>query len=546
VKPDKTKAKIAFIKLNFPQRVFLKMLTVAIIDALADSRVRLASTINASLSEPGLDFHLLPRISIIPLALQELKFHTAPQVIIVGPGLIEQEITTVAAIRAQLPDVRILALVPSDRNRIGSVEHLIRLGADDVIDAQAPGRELITRLVLLARKIERKKGGKLILVEGVKGGVGATSITAALAEVLAKLGKKIVVVDGDSANRGLSRFLRCRPLINENLQLILDGLRSSTSEFVAQTKAAVSVGAFEIDCVSPPASEQKWSDADGLWIRNFMSTIEVLDEAADFVLIDIARFTGVARETLYRSADSVVLVGSQDPACLPAVVERVKLSKGILAPDVPVVILRNERDKDGISLNVWCRELHRISDISQVKVLELAVPYIAAASRWPVSGFSLLSLGNVKMQKAFELTVAAMGASTAVSASHTLINAQAIGEIANNAWGAVASVAKKLKLSSRANKNGVNSLPAIGLQSADSHNQIAALNPDVGLKNMLELPQEFTPAKSYNQTPQLEFFVSEPVFTGASHIQNGQQQLVDGNPELEDEMLVSPARMSAA
>ncbi len=489
------------------------MLTVAVVDALAESRIRLSSEINRTFSQPGSDFHLLPRISIVPLALQELKFHARPNVVIVGPGLIEREITTVAAIRAQLPEARILALVPTERNRIGAIEHLIRLGADDVVDAQASGRELLTRLVLLARRVERKQCGKLLLVEGVKGGVGATAIVAGFAELLAKESKSVVVVDGDCVNRGLSRYLRARPLINENLQLILDGLRASTAEFVAQAKCAVGVSNFEIGCVPPVTDDEKMHNPDGAWIRHFMSTIEALDEASDYVIVDIARFSGALRETLYRAADGVVFVASQDPACLPALIDRVKSAKGILSPETPIVVVRNERERDGISSGVWQRELQRISDVENVNIAQRAIPYSSAASRWPVSGFTIASLGTKQLVEALEAALASVTGEGSLASRSSEWRA-----VITQANSTIKTFIARLRPSPK------------GLRD----------NPELDVAKTLPPPEPQSPISA---VPQLDFFVSAPNFSS-------DEKLAASSPKFEvsakEDLLVSPARLTAA
>lgn len=489
------------------------MLTVAIVDDLAESRIRLSSEINRTFSQPGSDFHLLPRINVVPLALQELKFHARPHVVIVGPGLIEREITTVASIRSQLPEARILALVPSDRNRIGAVEHLIRLGADDVVDAQAHGRELLTRLVLLARRVERKRGGKLLLVEGVKGGVGATSLVAGFAEVLAKESKSVVVVDGDVINRGLSRYLRARPLINENLQLILDGLRASTLEFVAQTKCVVAVSNLEIGCVTPVSDDAQMYNADGAWIRHFMSTIEALDEASDYVIVDIANFSGSLRDALYRAADGVVLVASQDPACLPATIDRVKSATGVLSPETPIVILRNERDRDGISLGVWEKELQRISGVENVKVAPRAIPYSAAASRWPVSGFTLASLGSKQMTAAIEQAVLLVtGGETSAQKSaewHSVLS---------NTNSAVQTFIARMRPLSRGRNRST----------------------ELDVAKALPQPEQM---RAYSAAPQLDFFVSAPKFSKDEPVAASTLRI---DALTEEDLLVTPARLTTA
>ena len=65
--------------------------------------------------------------------------------------------------------------------------------------------------------------GRVIVVTSGKGGVGKTTTTANISMALAKLGKKVVVVDGDTGLRNLDIILGLENRIVYTLVDVVEG-----------------------------------------------------------------------------------------------------------------------------------------------------------------------------------------------------------------------------------------------------------------------------------------------------------------------------------
>ncbi|NDC38709.1 MAG: hypothetical protein EBZ48_11735, partial [Proteobacteria bacterium] len=147
------------------------MISIVVVDRQAESRTRLVEEITQFLHANVKDLDLIPRVNIIPLSRQELKFHNAPDLCIVGPGIIEHELTDLTSIRKLFPSAAILARLRRGAEDLAFVEQLARMGIDDVLSEHTTPQEFLKKLILLARRVGQQKAGTLIVVDSGKGGV---------------------------------------------------------------------------------------------------------------------------------------------------------------------------------------------------------------------------------------------------------------------------------------------------------------------------------------------------------------------------------------
>ncbi|MCB0337637.1 MAG: hypothetical protein KDD62_15080, partial [Bdellovibrionales bacterium] len=158
------------------------MLSIVVVDKSASARNQLVAQLHRYLQSGSSELDLLPRISVKPLSLQELRFHEAPDICVVGSELIINELTEVGKIRAQLPHTPLVAQIVEQVSGIATIEQLARMGVTDTIGRDTSAQEFFRKLVLLAQKSEAKRSSKLIVIDSGKGGVGVTSLVASLGE----------------------------------------------------------------------------------------------------------------------------------------------------------------------------------------------------------------------------------------------------------------------------------------------------------------------------------------------------------------------------
>jgi len=374
------------------------MLKIFVVDRSADSRNRIIESINSFLHSEAAEKELLPRINVKPVSLQELKFHSSPDLLIVGEELVSFDLTQLGEVRKLAPHAPIIVRIDDTLNHISTIEQLARFGADDVMPTYISAQEFLRKVVLLSRRNKVQKTGKLIVVDAAKGGVGVTTIAAGLADALIAEGKKVALLDLDFDTQDLSRFLQAKPFVNENLQLLLDKQRPVTQEFVEHCLVRVWQDS-ELYCMPPIADCEQIYDLRSGYSRNFLSIIEILDSEFDCVVVDAACARGAWAKALYLTADKVVLVVNNDPATLYASVDKITKIRAA-APAVEVVVVENASLKNGLPSKLLRREFNRAAKLNEGVWAE-SLPYCKQGSRWPGSGSTVLSQAKESLNSGF-------------------------------------------------------------------------------------------------------------------------------------------------
>lgn len=389
------------------------MLKIVVVDTSAESRGKLVDRLHTLLAGAGPALELLPRIDIRPSAPEEIRFQEAPQLCIVGPTVIKANLVQVGTFRSQWPESPLVACLAEDSAELSTIEQLSRYGIDDIITLSTTAPEFLRRLVLLCRKSRKTKAGRLIVVDSGKGGLGVTSLAAALADAFASRGSKVTLVDFDTESQDLSRFIQARPFINESLQLLFDRQRPVSEEFVEQSIVHLwEHGRGSLSCMPPVPESEKLYGAESASARILISVFEILDFRSHFVIVDVGSARGALLRTLYRIADSVLFVVSNDPAALYASTNRFTELRGYLAPGAQIRLLINSLRPRGLRSKALVNEFARTVGIHQADWLSTTIPYCAVAERWPGSGSTLFSLGKRSLKSSIDKVISSLSTTT--------------------------------------------------------------------------------------------------------------------------------------
>ena len=404
------------------------MYKIAVVDRSADSRSRIVKAIEQNLLRSAEEFNFVPRVSLLPLTIDEIKFHGAPEVCIVGPELTAHSLADVHKIRSTYPAASLWVKAPAGWDTLGAIEQLARCGVDDVLTEELTSRVFLQKLIILAQKKAQPHQGRLVLVTGGKGGAGITSVTAALGERLLDAGKRVVLVDFDFETQDLSRFLQARPYLNENLQLLLDE-RSVVSEESVRA-ALVQVWLDEPNLLlMPPAAESRALYGQGeRVVRTLLSVFEQLDAMCGCILVDAGCAGGVVLEMLYRIADRVLYVVPNDPAALFASVDRVRRYRCFLSEAAQFALVVNENRRGALNAVLLKEEFNKAAELADSAWVRNVIPYCKDAQRWPGSGASMAAVGGAPVRRAVEEIGLALGL---VDQSDVEVPAKATGMLAS-------------------------------------------------------------------------------------------------------------------
>jgi cellulose biosynthesis protein BcsQ len=431
------------------------MIKIVVIDATAASRSKLVEKISAILAHGGKEFQFLPSVDIKPLSLDEASFHAEPDLLILGEGLVATGMRDIIKLRTLYQRCSILAIPPLQKHDLSTIEHLARVGINDLLPSDFSSKDLLYKLILISKKVSQDKHGTLIAVTSGKGGAGCTSVTAALGETLLGLGKKVVLVDLDLETQDLARFLHVRPYINEELQGCIRDGKSVTAERVHSATLPVWADDERLQCYPAFLGSQLLFSSSDRVVQAMHTSLEKLDEAHEITIVDCAGIVGPLYEMVLRAADKVLFVVPNDPAALFASVHRVSSIIDILGSSAQIHIVEHMLCQHGTTGSLIRDEFLRASGAPLQAWIPHEIPFSRRAARWPGSGGTPVSQGDSKVTKMYRNIVRALG----------------IGDLA-----AATGAKSQLTLSERVTKLLRLPAPRTESQAAESAMPVASLN----------------------------------------------------------------------
>jgi MinD-like ATPase involved in chromosome partitioning or flagellar assembly len=361
------------------------MIELGIVDLSAEGRRRLSSLIERwSWKAPDSRISV-PRFSLHLLSPEELRFHGALDVCIVGPELVSCDAAFVNNLRQQIPDKILICVLDSRTYSFGLVEQLGRLGVDDVLIDTATSEEFFRRVLLLQRRVRDKARGRLVVVDSARGGVGKTFLAAALAEGWFNKGERVCVIDCDVVSQDLTRFLQVRPHVNEPLRLLVDQQRVITSETVNECARPVWIDEPRLVCVPPAAGGDEAFFSTPHAQRGFVAVIEALLLKYDRVLIDTSGLISAAKNALFQICDEIQFVVNRDASAAYANRQALSLIAGFLKPDATLTTLLNDTGVGTASLSLL---KDQVVVIAGRKISHVTVPRSPHAVAWVCSGYT--------------------------------------------------------------------------------------------------------------------------------------------------------------
>lgn len=361
------------------------MIELGIVDLSADGRRRLSSLIERWSWKAPDSRVSVPRLSLHLLSPEEVRFHGSLDVCVVGPELVGCDAAFVNNLRQQIPDKILLCVLDSRTYSFGLVEQLGRLGVDDVLVDTATSDEFFRRILLLQRRVQNKKRGRLAVVDSARGGVGRTFLTAALAEGWFSKGQKVCVVDCDVVSQDLTRFLQVRPHVNESLRLLVDQQRVVTSETVGECVRTVWLDEPRFACVAPAAGGDEALFSSPHVQRGLIAVIEALLLQYDRVVVDTSGLVSIARNALFQVCDDLFFVVNRDASAAYANRQALSLIAGFLRPDAKLTTLLNDNGVGSASVSLLKEQVVVIAGRPMSYV---TVPRSTQAASWVCSGFT--------------------------------------------------------------------------------------------------------------------------------------------------------------
>ncbi len=255
----------------------------------------------------------LPDAAISSCSLEELMFVAHPGTIIIGPGFeIEQTFEACRKICEHFPDSPVILIFAPANYSLRVLRRFERF-TKALFCWEEPSTRLVHTLLELENSPPSRKRGRLLVVSGVKGGIGATSYVAGLAHAGQSLGHTAVLVDL-SASGALIHYMGAARRHSGEYSTILSERLRPQREIIDRLLVSAPNGTT---LLLPPSGSKEIRE---MWLRDAsrfefsLILFEFLLEMFDLVIVDRAGAEGILPFALNSQADIRLLLTTNDPA----------------------------------------------------------------------------------------------------------------------------------------------------------------------------------------------------------------------------------------
>lgn len=325
-------------------------------------------------------------------------------VIVIGSGLGDGAIALARQASSLAPWAQLVMFVSDSAYGGGAFRMAHSAGVRKVFPDSASPLDFLQELVAINtefRKEGRTHEGKVVVVAHAKGGVGATSVTAAIADVCSEFGRRTMLWDLDVETRDLSRGLNAYGPEERVISSWITGSQDIDRDTLRN--ALIPIGQ-DVGLLTTPDRFAEAMDlvchTDGMAIGQRIAEVSRADN--DVVLIDTAGRLGPAIGSLMRIADIVLVVIDDTVLGLTALDRFLSFVKAVVGNSERITFVVNPSSGALMSVQEMAAELEPTHRLGAAPWRLPALPRDPKASLWPGRGKTLYSLGNKQLRQVLE------------------------------------------------------------------------------------------------------------------------------------------------
>ena len=373
---------------------------IACVDKTASSRLELQTFLERTL-EDNREFLGYSRLAVfVPVSREELLHSSYIDAVIIGPRFtLDEALLLVRQLKESETGLSILVFVDEELFTVNNLQRFERFQVE-VFSCDDCGPRFVNQLLGIVSQRVATELGKLIVVDGAKGGVGVTSIVSGLAHAAHAAGQSSIVVDLSPAAALLRYCSTERWQSSEYTSLLVDSSKIAP-EMIDKLIVTAPNG---IDFLLPPAGGTEVRE---LWLRehhSFEATLEIvtlLCERYDSVIVDLAGAEGILPFALLSRADVRLIVTSNEAAS----VHLLGLRLAEFA-DVPgrseIVAAVNEFNEAGLSHEDIIGYLRSKAKRLDISWLSHSIPHDDRARFWMGTSNSFYTEARKQTRRALE------------------------------------------------------------------------------------------------------------------------------------------------
>jgi MinD-like ATPase involved in chromosome partitioning or flagellar assembly len=332
-------------------------------------------------------------------------------VLVLGSGLGDRATAIARQAMSAVPWLHIIMFVRDDLYGGGAFRSAHACGVRKVFPDSASPLDFLQELVAIHAEFRREgrtREGRIIAVTHAKGGVGATSVAAALAEVCSVFRRRTMLWDMDVETRDLSRSLTVNGAEAKVVSAWVNGSRDISRQSLTDALIPIS---SEVSVLMPP--DRMAESMDLICHTDGMSIVQRVAELArvlfDVIIVDTAGRMGPASGALLRVADEVVIVIDDTILGLTAVDLYLSFVKTLVGGSDRIVFVVNPYSGALLGVDQIAAELEPAHGLGQMPWRLPPVPNDPRAALWPGSGRTLYSMGQKQTRAVLETIARELG-----------------------------------------------------------------------------------------------------------------------------------------
>jgi cellulose biosynthesis protein BcsQ/Ni,Fe-hydrogenase III small subunit len=366
---------------------------VLIVDKSAEGQALVARRIEAFNQS---DVEMLDlRVKLVLDKDYQAQIHDA-DILILGSGLGDIAAQIARSALNQMPWLHVVMYCTEDAYSGGAFRLAHSAGVRKVLPDDSSPLDLLQELVAIYAEFRREgrvREAKIVVVTHAKGGTGATSLCAALAEVCSVYRKRTLLWDLDVETRDLCRSLTVNGAEAKVVSSWVNGTREISRDSICDALIPVSQ---DVSVLMPPDSMAEAMDlvchTDGMNICQ--RVLELARVMHDTILIDTGGRIGPATGGLMRAADEVVIVIDDTVLGLTALDLFLSYVKALVVGAERISFIVNGYSGSLLAVPQIEAELEPVHHLGSRPWRLPPVPVDPKASLWPGSGRTLYSMGQ--------------------------------------------------------------------------------------------------------------------------------------------------------
>lgn len=338
------------------------------------------------------------------------RLHEA-DVLVLGSGLGDRATALARQANSISPWLHIVMFVTDEAYGGGAFRAAHSVGVRKVFTDSASPLDFLQELVAIHaefRKEGRTREGRVIAVTHAKGGVGATTIAAALAEVCSVFHRRTMLWDLDVETRDLSRSLTVNGVEAKVVSAWVNGSREISRESLKDALIPIS---SDVSVLMPPDRMAESMDlvchTDGMGISQRI--LELSRVLFDVIIVDTGGRMGPATGAILRGADVVLVVIDDTILGLTAVDLYLTFVKTLVGGVERIVFLVNPYSGALLGVPQIAAELEPAHNLGEAPWRLPPVPNDPKGALWPGSGRTLYSMGQKSTRAVLEKIARELG-----------------------------------------------------------------------------------------------------------------------------------------